>query len=50
MNKKESDSGRLLIVDDERESLNPVCELLQNCGYMVDGYTSCDDALAALRE
>ena len=34
MNKKESDSGRLLIVDDERESLNPVCELLQNCGYM----------------
>ncbi len=50
MNKKESDSGRLLIVDDEREVLNPVCELLRKCGYMVDGYTSCDDALAALRE
>ena len=50
MNKKESDSGRLLIVDDERESLDPVCELLQKCGYMVDGYTSCDDALSALRE
>lgn len=50
MNKKESDSGRLLIVDDEMESLSPVCELLQKCGYMVDGYTSCDAALAALRE
>jgi two-component system, NarL family, sensor histidine kinase UhpB len=50
MNKKESESGRLLIVDDERESLNPVCELLQNCGYMVEGHTSCEDALAALEE
>ncbi len=50
MNKKESYSGRLLIVDDEKESLDPVCELLQKCGYKVEGYTSCADALAALRE
>ena len=50
MDKKGSDPGRLLIVDDESESLAPVCELLQKCGYMVNGYTSCEDALAALRE
>ena len=50
MDKKGSDTGRLMIVDDERESLAPVCELLEKCGYMVNGYTSCGDALAALKE
>jgi len=50
MDKKRSDTGRLLIVDDESDSLAPVCELLEKCGYMVNGYTSCEDALAALRE
>jgi len=50
MDKKGTDIVRLLIVDDESDSLSPVCELLQQCGYVVSGYTSCGDALAALRE
>ena len=46
----ESTSGRLLIVDDDIESLTPLCELLSENGYLVAGYTSGKDALETLKK
>jgi PAS domain S-box-containing protein len=42
--------GRLLIVDDEIETLTPLCDLLSEWGYEVAGYTSPKDALKELKE
>src|SRR4030042_2563462 len=42
--------GRLLIVDDEIETLTPLCDLLAEWGYEVTVYTSGRDALGALKE
>ncbi|MDP2753297.1 MAG: hypothetical protein Q8P40_02775 [Nitrospirota bacterium] len=36
----ESKSGRLLIVDDDIESITPLCDLLSESGYLVACYTS----------
>jgi PAS domain S-box-containing protein len=41
--------GRLLIVDDEIETLTPLCDLLSEWGYEVAGYTSPKDALKELK-
>ena len=46
----ESVLGRLLIVDDEVESITPVCDFLSQCGYMVAGYTSGAEALGAMKK
>jgi PAS domain S-box-containing protein len=43
-------SGRLLIVDDEIETLTPLCDLLSEWGYEVAGHTSPKDALKELKE
>ena len=45
-----SKSGRLMIVDDEVESITTLRDLLSGHGYMVAGYTSGKDALEALKE
>ena len=45
-----SKSGRLMIVDDEVESISTLRDLLSGHGYMVAGYTSGKDALEALKE
>lgn len=45
----ESESGRLMVVDDDIDSLTPVCDLLAKYGYLVAGYTSSKDALEELR-
>src|SRR4030042_6860012 len=42
--------GRLLIVDDEIDTLTPLRDLLSEWGYEVAGYTSGRDALQALKE
>src|SRR4030043_2380351 len=42
--------GRLLIVDDEIETLTPLCDLLSEWGYEVTAHTSGRDALEALKE
>lgn len=42
------ETGRILIVDDEIETLNPLCDLLSGWGYDVTGYTSGKKALEAL--
>ena len=46
----ELESGRLIIVDDDIESLTPMCDLLSRYGYLVAGYTSGKDALMELKE
>jgi two-component system sensor histidine kinase UhpB len=45
----ESDTGRLLIVDDEVESLTPMLDLVSAWGYEAKGFTSGRDALKALK-
>lgn len=45
----ESKSGRLLIVDDDIESITPLCDLLSESGYLVACYTSGKDAIEALK-
>lgn len=45
-----SKSGRLIVVDDEVETLTPMCDLLSEWGYEVAGYTSPKDALKELKE
>jgi two-component system sensor histidine kinase UhpB len=40
----------LMIVDDESESLNPLCDILSQCGYVVTGFTSGREALEVLRQ
>jgi PAS domain S-box-containing protein len=45
-----SKTGRLLIVDDEIDTLTPLCDLLTEWGYEVAGYTSGRDALQALKK
>jgi PAS domain S-box-containing protein len=42
--------GRLIIVDDEIETLNPLCDLLSEWGYEVKGLTSGKEALEALKK
>jgi PAS domain S-box-containing protein len=44
------ESGRLMVVDDNIESLTPVCDLLSKYGYLVAGYTSGMHALNELKE
>ena len=46
----ERKSGRLLVVDDETESLTPLRALLSEWGYEAAGYTSGKDALDALKK
>jgi FixJ family two-component response regulator len=46
----ESQSGRLLVVDDEIETLKPIRDILSEWGYEVEGYTSCREALEALKK
>jgi PAS domain S-box-containing protein len=42
--------GRLIVVDDEVETLTPLCDLLSEWGYEVAGYASCNEALEALKK
>jgi DNA-binding NtrC family response regulator len=42
--------GRLIIVDDETDTLTPLCDLFTEWGYDVKGYTSGKEALEALKE
>ena len=42
--------GKLIIVDDEIDTLTPLCDLLSEWGYEVKGFTSGKDALEALKE
>lgn len=46
----ETKSGRLLVVDDDIESLTPLRDLLSKWGYEAAGYTSGKDALDALKK
>jgi len=46
----ESGTGRLLIVDDEVESLTPMLDLVSAWGYEAKGFISGRDALNALKE
>jgi PAS domain S-box-containing protein len=43
-------TGSILIVDDEIETMNPLCDLLSGWGYEVTGFTSGKQALKALHE
>src|SRR5512147_1563549 len=45
----QSKLGRLLVVDDEAQVLNPLCEILSECGYDVEGFTSATEGLKALK-
>ena len=45
-----SSQGRILVVDDEVEHKNVLCELLAGGGYVVEGCGSGHEALAALRQ
>jgi CheY-like chemotaxis protein len=42
--------GRLIVIDDEVETITPVCEFLSHCGYVVSFFTSGRDALKAVKE
>jgi PAS domain S-box-containing protein len=42
--------GRLIVIDDEVETITPVCEFLSHCGYSVSSFTSGRDALNVIRE
>ena len=42
--------SRVLVVDDEAELMSALCETLNEKGYEVLGFTSCTDALTALKE
>ncbi len=42
--------GRLIVVDDEVETMRPVCEFLSHCGYVVSAFTSGKDALEEMSE
>jgi PAS domain S-box-containing protein len=44
------ETGSILIVDDEIETMNPLCDLLSGWGYDVAGFTSGKQALEALHE
>ena len=46
----ESILGRLLVVDDEIDTLTPLCDLLSEWGYEVVCVTSGKDALEVLKE
>ena len=41
--------GHLLVVDDEAQVLNPLCEILSEFGYDIEGFTSAAEALEALK-
>ncbi len=43
-------NASLMIVDDEEASLNALCDILSNYGYIVKGFTSGKDALEVLRQ
>ncbi len=47
---RETKSGRLLVVDDEVESLTPLLDLVSEWGYAAKGFTSGKDALEVLKE
>jgi two-component system sensor histidine kinase UhpB len=42
--------GSLIVIDDEVETITPVCEFLSHCGYAVTSFTAGKDALKAMRE
>ena len=42
--------GSLIVIDDEVETITPVCEFLSHCGYVVSSFTSGRDALKVMRE
>lgn len=42
--------GNLIVIDDEVETITPVCEFLSHCGYVVSSFTSGRDALKVMRE
>jgi len=42
--------GSLIVIDDEMETITPVCEFLSCCGYAVSSFTSGRDALKVMRE
>lgn len=42
--------GRLLVVDDEKESLAPLLDLVSKWGYEAKGFTSAKEALAVVKE
>ena len=42
--------GRLLVVDDDNESLTPLTDLVSEWGYEAKGFTSSKDALKVLKE
>lgn len=46
----ESESVRLMVVDDDIASLTPLCDLLSKYGYLVAGYTSGKHALYELKD
>jgi len=41
--------GHLLVVDDEAQVLNPLCEFLSEFGYDAEGFTSATEGLKALK-
>lgn len=42
--------ANLMIVDDENESLKPLCEIISKWGYVVTGFTSGKDAIELLKD
>ncbi|MDP2753517.1 MAG: response regulator, partial [Nitrospirota bacterium] len=46
----ESISGRLLVVDDEIDTLSPLCDLFTEWGYGVKGFASGKEALEVIKE
>src|SRR5438067_159058 len=45
-----AEPARILIVDDEAPQMNALCDTLQHQGYLTTGFTSANEALAALRQ
>ncbi|OGW38875.1 MAG: hypothetical protein A2Y97_12160 [Nitrospirae bacterium RBG_13_39_12] len=42
--------GKLIVVDDETDTLTPLCDLFSEWGYEVKGFTSGEEALKALKD
>lgn len=42
--------GRVIVVDDEMETIRPVCDFLHHCGYAVSAFNSGGDALEEINE
>jgi len=50
MKEKHTVKGNLLVVDDEIESLHPICDFLNKCGYIVCGCSSAHEAIKAMHK